>query len=57
MKVKYYPRLKLLKVCNVLLSLEDSRYLIKNANASVRLGCRPTNETLLGAVCLATTED
>ena len=57
MKVKYYPSLKLLKVCNSFLSIEESRYLIKNANASVRLGCRPTNETLLGAVYLATAEN
>jgi hypothetical protein len=57
MKVKYYKSLRLIRVGNVLLSLEESRYLIRNANASARLGCRPTNETLLGAVCLATTED
>ena len=57
MKVKYYPNLRRLRVYNSLLSTKESEYLIKNAGAAVRFGCRPTYETLLGAVYLATTEN
>lgn len=57
MKVKYYPNLRRLKVYNSLLSLSESEYLIKNAGAAVRFGCKPTHETLLGAVYLATNQN
>ena len=57
MKVKYYPNLRRLKVFNSLLSVAESEYLIKNAGAAIRFGCKPTHETLLGAVYLATTEN
>ena len=56
MKIKYYPNLRLLKVYNSLLSPSESEYLIKNAGAAVRFGCKPTYETLLGAVYLATNQ-
>ena len=57
MKVKYYSKINRLVLFNsLILSEEESKSLIKEANAAVRLGCKATEETLLGSVYLAATQ-
>jgi hypothetical protein len=56
MKVKYLHSAGVLIVGNVVLSKQYSYNLIKEAGAAIRFGGKASNETLLGAVYIATVE-